>query len=887
VILRGLLLSAWLGVAWGAPEDALDPASRQLWESAAQAEADGQWKRAAAGYRLLLNRDPGFAPAGVGLGRALFRTGDTAGAIAAWERLPTEADAVQALAELVESDDPTRAAELYRRLQTLRLGESAPYVWEARALLAVDVHAAYDVWLRYRQIDDSEPDGRVLVDLALALREAGREEEASLLLEAYVKDWPGGQQVDEARGRLDRIGVELAARRMMVGQAEPLDAAQQARVEAARVLAAQGQVPAALSALRELAIDAPNSAQVRAALGDVHLMADHVADAEANFSLAAALEPDEPAWHARLGALLAARYAGRRNREAADALELALALRPSWAELHFELGQVYRGMGDWERARGHLLAYLQAEPDGARRDEARQLAADLEREPPPPPPRVEASTAAPADVPIAAWEAYRVARVYQDRGDLATARIELAPALRLAPRWSAPLNLQAAMLLSEGEVEPAIAAWRASLALAPDQPGVRMSLGSLLEQRGERDEAQLLLREAAEGGAAEAWYVLARTALEGGRVDEAGALLDLYFSGSTGGMHHEPALALRGRIERAQRQVQLLWAGALGVVVLVVSGLLWRRYGGRSLAALVEAAPESTHDIARILAAVRHEVLKHNTSLLPEVAAALRHGDPHAAAWAAQRLYGSGADDLGIVRRFQDDLDALRRLGRVHGMRLDLERDPVLAPMARAMRQLGRLERRLRRPPQGARAREALADELEALGEALNGRAYPALGVLIRQMGRLQVDRELLLRVDERVRAEPAFQGLQLPQLVLDMVEEPVPVRVFRGDLEDIVANLLRNALTAVLEHADEARVGLHVEVEVDDVTGLEAVALRFLDSAPGALTDAIIRGRNIGRGLGLAVDLITRHGGSIQVEAWPGWAKAVTVRLERAEEGV
>ena len=62
-------------------------------------------------------------------------------------------------------------------------------------------------------------------------------------------------------------------------------------------------------------------------------------------------------------------------------------------------------------------------------------------------------------------------------------------------------------------------------------------------------------------------------------------------------------------------------------------------------------------------------------------------------------------------------------------------------------------------------------------------------------------------------------------------------------------------------------------------------------DNAPGRLTDAMIRGRGIGRGLGLAVDLITRHEGSIHVVPATGplrlsWTKAVVVRLRRAEEG-
>jgi len=75
----------------------------------------------------------------------------------------------------------------------------------------------------------------------------------------------------------------------------------------------------------------------------------------------------------------------------------------------------------------------------------------------------------------------------------------------------------------------------------------------------------------------------------------------------------------------------------------------------------------------------------------------------------------------------------------------------------------------------------------------------------------------------------------------------------------------------------------------MDPVTGLETLALRFRDNAPRPLTDAILRGRRIERGLGLAADLLARHQGVMNVETIEreqraGWTKAVVVRLPRAE---
>ena len=102
-------------------------------------------------------------------------------------------------------------------------------------------------------------------------------------------------------------------------------------------------------------------------------------------------------------------------------------------------------------------------------------------------------------------------------------------------------------------------------------------------------------------------------------------------------------------------------------------------------------------------------------------------------------------------------------------------------------------------------------------------------------------------------------------------------------ELDDVVANLLRNALQATVEQG-RGRVGVRLGIEEDESTGLERVVLRFRDDAPRRITTGVLRSRYIERGLGLTVDIISRNGGSIAVEGEPGWSKAVVVRLPRAE---
>ncbi len=862
--------------------DALSPVARQQLELARAKERAGDLKRAEAGYKLVLSREPGFVPAVLGLGRVREARGDVAGAIEAYARLPGDADAVEALARLVEEEDPARAAKLYDRLLRLRPGSASPYGPLARARAAAgDLDGALDALGTWIGLDEEGADAAVFVAVALPMRAAGREDEAVELLERALALDPDGPAAAEVRGRLDRIAVERAAGLLGVGGAEPLPPALRDEVDAAGALAARGHHDEARERIEEVVLRAPRSAEARAALGDVLLALDEVADAERAYGWAVALEPDQSEWHARLGLLLADRYGGRRHAEAAEALQRALALRPAWPELQLRLGAVLQARGDWGGALDACRTALRLDPDGPHGAEARARIADLTREAPEPP-DVEALDAPPEGVPAAALAGYRIARIYLDRGDLENARAELLPVQKLAPDWPAVVNLEAAVFLREGDTDAAIAAWRRSLTLDRDQPQVKLVLGDQARRAGDREGAARWLEEAAAEGVADAHYLLAAMAFEEHRIYDARAELDAFMAASIGGLNYQPALQLRETVERRILLLQGGVGGGVSFLALLAVGLLIRRRTGEPLAALVARAPEAAHDVARVLVAIRHEVLKHNTTLLEEVAHALEHGDHHAVSFAATRLCGDDAG-TGVIDRFEAYLSALERLGRQHGVRLDLRRrDPVLAPMHSAMRRLRRLAPQLRRP---ARARAATADALREIAHALNVEGYEAIGHLVRRLGTLPVDRARLEAVADRVQSEPGFAGLALPEVEVDLPDAPVPTRCFAGDLDDIAANLLRNAL-----RAGATRVGVGLEEEDDPITGLEHVALRFRDDAPGRLTDEMIRGRSIGRGLGLVVDLVTRHDGSITVEHDPveaaaGWAKAVVVRLPRADD--
>lgn len=861
----------------------VDEPVRPFLDEAMEQERAGRLQRAGAAYRLVLMRDATVAPAVLGLARILARQDRIPEAIEVLRALPNDAEAVAFRARLLEPTDPDTALALYRRLETLDLGAADPYLRQARLLAETDAPAALQALRTWLDLVDGDPPLDGVVEVALGLKEQGLPDEAVTLLERVRTTWPEADATLEIEALLDRIAVEREASRLAVGGAVPLTGARKQQVDRARAAVTEGDLHGALDLLRELVGRAPRSPEAWAALGDVNQELGRIAEAEQAWVTAVTLAPYEASYHARLGMLLAERYGGRRHREAEAELNTALGLRPTWHELLFLLGRVRQQAGDFEGALEAYRSWLEVAPPGDWREEARRTVEDLTRRKPGPPREIRA-TSAPEDVPEGAWEHYRIARVYRDRGEPGRAREELDLALALAPDFTDARLLDATLHLEAGDEQGAMEAYRACLEQHPDHPRVLLALAELQRSQGRREQAAATFRHAAREGMAEAWYFLATMAEADRRPFEARRLLDAYFAASTGGLVHEPARALGARIDRT------LWtwriAGGILLALVSLGPLAWllRSRTGVDLQTLLHRKPETWHEVARLLSAIRHEVLKHNTTLLSEVADRLEEGEGEAALYAAERLFGD-EDQRGVVRRFETYMGALEAVGRKAGLRLNLRRrDPVMAPMYRAMTRLQRMERALRRPHR-PRARR-LAPELRSLSRVLNEDGYRAIGELLRSMRLMELRDAFFQQAWSRVAQEPDLQGEAPRTLALEPVPPGVHVHIFPNDLEDVCANLFRNAIRALREELprERRRTGLRVAVDLDPITGLEQVAIRFLDNAPRPLAEALLRASPIERGLGLAVDLLARHEGVIHVEEEPGWAKAVVVRLPRAE---
>jgi signal transduction histidine kinase len=315
-----------------------------------------------------------------------------------------------------------------------------------------------------------------------------------------------------------------------------------------------------------------------------------------------------------------------------------------------------------------------------------------------------------------------------------------------------------------------------------------------------------------------------------------------------------------------------------------VGALLLRQrlWGGGNLQQLIDAAPETGPEMITILSAIRHEVLKHNTMMLTGLTEALSRGEPATAE--AGHIHRALLGPHGAAERLDGYVRQLEQLGRAHGLRLNLaRRDAAISALLDGFAILDSVDVRLTRVQKlGRRGRQRLAERIREAATLLNEQGYDELQSVIEHVRTLVVDAEFLREVFEGIAAEPALASQRIAPLVLDPDSElPCVVSVPQQAFEEVLGNLLRNALQANLRAGKGPQVGLKVECDVDPITGLSDVLFLVRDRAGGELSAAELRGRTIEAGLGLTADRVSRYGGSLDVRPEQGeWTKAVVLRL-------
>ena len=680
------------------------------------------------------------------------------------------------------------------------------------------------------------------------------------------------------------VEVEEAARRRFGGIDQALDGAQQELARAARQALSTQSWGEAEQLLLSLAADGSRSSEYWGLTGRLLIEREDAADweeAERALRMANKLAPSNQEWGALLVGLLTDGYGGRRDSEALPVLVDLVAQNPT-PELTMELGELASKLGEYNAALRSYLSVVERWPDSPLVGSAKRRVAALERNLPGT--RVVQVQPEGLEETVqkgAQWH-YHLSVVLQGRGQKERAIEQARLSVDLQPNWPVAMNHLAGLLVEDAPRD-ALALWQESLDQAPDQVRIRVLRVDALLRIGQ-PSAALGELEALVNTAPEYHFRRADILESQGQRDAALRALNDYFSTYAGFLFRTEAQSLRSAIAPNERNRSWGLFAVLGMAGLVSAAGFWqwrRRRTGMSLAAFLDREPRSYHDLARVLAGMRHEVLKHNTTLLPTVADALERGDRGPALDASGILLG-GQGASGVIDLWERYIGELEAIGLSHGVRLNLRYiDPQIAPMCAAFESLRQLAPKLHKGKP-----EMMVETIREISKAVNEVGYRELGKLLHEVCVLEVDRSLLDEIWRRVAREPGIVGEGVPTPILE-AGDGLNVRVFREDFADILANLLRNACEAAMadRSGPEVRVGVRVVEEMDPITGLSWVAVRVLDNAVSELSNEMIQNRRIGRGIGLALDLAKRSQGSLVVEPEVGWSKAVVLRLGMAEE--
>lgn len=753
----------------------------------------------------------------------------------------------------------------------------------------------------YRALTELTDEKRV--EMGDFYRDFGRREDAARWYGEVTGETEAAKQ---AAQRLWQMATEQEARRFgWRPHRETVPASARELAARGRIQRQQRTFGEAERLFREALDVAPQFAKARLGLGDVLRDTDRIDEAELEYLRALAIDSRNAEIHVRLGELYLESESRRRAGEAALFLSHAMQLRPEWSALHLKLARAHQAGGNLAGALSHVTLFLAEAVSPEERAEALLLKQALLT--------VlgttakgsgGASSAGSSKVSARVIDCLNRAQLYmtQNRLDAAMAELEKVPEEERGLEYH---NTRGRVFFAAGRHEEALEAFNASLALDDGQAEAHELVGQIHSVAGIDDLAADHFRKAEKLGSLTATYYLVRMELGPAEDGFLGGIEDLLspgdllrvrsrlerFLGDPGNsVYYEEAVALKDQVDRRLRSVAV---AASVILALLFAGLLlaWVRIrGGASLLQLIERHPEAGPEIQRVMAAIRHEVLKHNTMVLTGLVEALESGADASdkAAYLRESLFGSARGEavLGHLLTYKRQLE---KTGRSFGIRLNLKRnDPALSAILKGFALLERAAPRLDRAEFLTKAqKDKLLKTLREATRLLNVQGYEAVRSLLDRLRILKVDHELLEGIFSRIRREPALTATKVaPPMIGLHVDEPCGVLVPRPALEDILGNLVRNAILSAASHgAKEAVVGLDVEEEVDPITGLESVIFRIKDRSPQMLTTEMIRGRYIEGGLGLAADLVAKYEGTINVEALTGeWAKAVIVKFPSAE---
>jgi tetratricopeptide (TPR) repeat protein len=797
----------------------------------------------------------------------------------------------------------TEAAGLLVRAREIR--GNMPRVILRQARVARLLGAFDDAERFYREyLSQRKPTDRLKLELGDFYRDLGRPEDA---LDWYQQIEDDDELGKTAAGRIWEIEVERQARRFGWARTpEAIPSKARAMAGRGRILLNQRRYSEAERLLSQAVVLAPGFAMARADLGDLLRNTGRVQMAELSYLRAIAIDHGNAEIYARLGKLYLEEFDTQRSAEAAVFLSRALDLRPDWHELRLELARSLQGGGDLVGALSHVERFLAAIQAGSGRTTALKLKRDIEQlmargKGRQPMPAVEFSEPLSPELTAALGRA----RAHLVKGRPEAAMAELGR-LSQEQRGVQVRNLEARILYASGRLDDAARSLEESLEIDSKQADVHEQLGVVEAERGHIVEARRHFVRAEKLGSQVALFHLARLDVDqlddgmfGAAIDllqvrkllGAQATLKLFLRRGSASIYLDEGRQLQRQLAERIFAAFVVLAAIVALLVVLIIIVAVRRWGGDDLAALTRRFPESGPEVQRVLSAIRHEVLKHNTMALGGLVEAIENGDESATKRLLQHGLFADPDRQSVAERLNGYAKELEQIGRSYGLRLNLRRkDPALRALLRGFDLLGRIAQELQRLPEydpGEWAR--VGPDLKTAFRLLNEEGYGAVQRLLDQLRILEVDIELLAGIHERVRTEPAFADIQIADLVFEIdVKMPCGILIGRQAFEDIMANLFRNAVqSSATMDTTSVEIGLAVSIELDVITGLERVVFCVRDRSEKVLTTEMIRGRYIEEGLGLTADLILRYDGTVDVlPGKDGWSKAVRVRLPRVFTG-
>ena len=150
-------------------------------------------------------------------------------------------------------------------------------------------------------------------------------------------------------------------------------------------------------------------------------------------------------------------------------------------------------------------------------------------------------------------------------------------------------------------------------------------MGVIEQLRGNSHQAAIWWNKAVEiptVGARDAHYYLAEVSAANWQWWRARQHLNDGFKGAGSYVEHQRALALKGTVDRA---IRLIYGGVISLCVFTFVCIVWfvrRKLTGLTVEEFLSQHPQFHGEVAQICAAIRHEVVKHNTPLLAHIPSA-------------------------------------------------------------------------------------------------------------------------------------------------------------------------------------------------------------------------------------------------------------------------